>query len=74
MFELSRYEVTGVQAVLGHEPGSFFEDDLEPGLEQRLLERGAIRIVAVPPSAPPPRLDDPQPKPPQDAEAEAESE
>jgi hypothetical protein len=71
VFELSRYEVTGVQAVLGHQPGSFFEDDLDPGLEQRMVERGAIRKVAplvAEPSVP--RLDDPQPNlPPPAAES-----
>ena len=70
MFELSRYEVTGVQPVLGHAPGSFFEDDLEPGLERRLIERGAIREVERPPVPTPTRLDDPQPNLPPAAAAE----
>lgn len=76
MFELNRYEVTGVQPVLGHEPGSFFEDDLEPGLEQRLIDRGAIRIVPPLPVSTPPRLDDPQPEPPtaEGSSTEAENE
>jgi len=61
MFQPTRYEVTGVQPVLGHEPGTFFEDDLEPGLERRLIERGSIQIVPAPAVAAQPRLDDPKP-------------
>ena len=64
MFDTPRYEVTGTQPVLGHLPGSFFEADLDPVMEQRLISARAITPVAKPAAPEPPvRLDDPQPDP-----------
>ena len=69
MFDLSRYEVTGTVAVLGHQPGSVFEDDLDPAIEQRLLARGALRKLPPLVVVQPRRHDDPQPDlPPRAAE------
>jgi hypothetical protein len=42
MFETPRYRVTGQSAVLGHESGAEFEDDLEPAHEARLLAGGHL--------------------------------
>jgi hypothetical protein len=68
MFEPSRYKVTGTQPVLGHAPGSTFEDDLEPDLEARMLARGSLTKLE-----PPRRQTAPKPPaPPKDAEAAAD--
>lgn len=56
MFQTPRYQVTGESAVLGHEPGSFFEDDLAPDLEARMIARGSLRRVPTEPSPEPLRL------------------
>jgi hypothetical protein len=39
------YKVTGPVAYAGHEPGEEFEAELEPDLERRALERGAIEVA-----------------------------
>ena len=40
-----RYRVVGLGAVLGHEPGSTFEHDFDPGHEHRLITAGHIAVV-----------------------------
>ena len=37
-----KYRVVGAAEVLGHAPGSDFEDDIPAELEARLLESGSI--------------------------------
>jgi hypothetical protein len=39
---MTKYKVTGPTAFMGFQPGETFEADLEPGLEERALERGSI--------------------------------
>ena len=57
MFQPSRYEVTGTQPVLDHEPGTYFEADIPPVQEARLLASGALRLVPVESPEFPPPLD-----------------
>ena len=61
MFQPRRYEVTGSQPVAPngaiHEPGSFFEEDIDPVQEARLLASGALTVVPVEPQEFPPPLD-----------------
>ena len=63
MFQPRRYQVTGTQPVLDHEPGEVFEDDLDPVQEERLLASGALRIIPAPPVKFPPALDVEPPNP-----------
>jgi len=44
------YEVGAKSRVLGHEPGTQFEADLDPKQEARLIDSGALKTVA--PKAP----------------------
>lgn len=39
----SKYRVSGPHSVLGHEPGSTFEAELDSAQEARLLASGAIK-------------------------------
>ena len=39
------YRVNAPSDVLGHEPGTEFEDDLDPVLEKRLLDSGALTVL-----------------------------
>jgi hypothetical protein len=39
------YKVTGSTPFGNHQPGETFEAELDPELEQRALERGAIEVV-----------------------------
>ena len=69
MFQPRRYQVTGIQPVLDHEPGSIFEADLEPVQEARLLASGAlIRLAVESPDWPPPLDVEPPPNPEQQTE------
>jgi len=43
-----KYRVNASTAVLGHEPGETFEADLDPVLEQRLLDGGALTVPSAP--------------------------
>ena len=64
MFQPRRYQVTGTQPVLDHEPGSIFEQDIEPTQEARLLASGALRRLETPARKFPPPLDvEPPPNP-----------
>ena len=64
MFQPRRYQVTGTQPVLDHEPGSIFEADIEPEREARLLASGALIHLPVPGREWPPPLDvEPPPNP-----------
>lgn len=68
MFQPRRYQVTGTQPVLDHEPGSVFEADIDPTQEERLLASGALRRLDVPAEEFPPPLDvEPTPNPEQAA-------
>jgi hypothetical protein len=42
---MTTYRVSGSTAYMDHQPGETFEAELEPGQEQRALERGSIEIV-----------------------------
>jgi hypothetical protein len=42
---LTKYKVTGVAPVFKTRPGEFFEADLDPVQEQRLIDCGAIQPV-----------------------------
>lgn len=64
MFQPRRYQVTGIQPVLDHEPGSIFEADIEPERESRLLASGALSWIPMPDREWPPPLDvEPPPNP-----------
>ena len=64
MFQPRRYQVTGIQSVLGHAPGSIFETDIEPAQEARLLASGALLRLPMPDIEFPPPLDvEPPPNP-----------
>lgn len=64
MFQPRRYQVTGVQPVLDHEPGSVFEADIDPTQEARLIAGGALRVIPMPEQKFPPPLDvEPPPNP-----------
>lgn len=64
MFRPRRYQVTGIQPVLDHEPGSVFEADIEPTQEARLISSGALRVIPMPDLVFPPPLDvEPPPNP-----------
>ena len=39
---MTRYEVTGLVPFGDHQPGDIFEEELDPELEERALERGSI--------------------------------
>lgn len=43
---MARYRVSGSQRVLGHEPGSRFEADLDPAHETRLIGAGHLTRLA----------------------------
>lgn len=47
-----KYSVNAPSAVLGHEPGTEFEAELDPVVEKRLLDGGALKVVTQ--SAPAP--------------------
>jgi len=62
VFQPCRYEVTGIQPVLDHEPGAIFEADIDPAQEARLLASGALTVVPVePPEYAPPLDSEPSP-------------
>ncbi len=42
-----RYLVTGKRKYRWHDPGTTFEARLDPLAEQRAIERGSIRILAI---------------------------
>lgn len=42
---MGRYRVTAKSRVLGHEPDTTFEADLDPNQERRLLESGALIVT-----------------------------
>ena len=64
MFQPRRYQVTGIQPVLDHEPGAVFEADIEPAQEARLLASGALLWLPMPDREFPPPLDvEPPPNP-----------
>ena len=42
---MQKYRVTGGRTILGHEPGSEFEADLNKAHEERLLKNGFIEVV-----------------------------
>lgn len=58
IFKSRKYQVTGTQQVLGHEPGEVFHADIPPVQEAQLLLGGHLRYI---PEFGPvlPRLDDP---------------
>lgn len=39
------YEVIGARKYRGHDPGTVFEAQLDPGVEQRAIDRRAIRLI-----------------------------
>lgn len=39
------YEVIGHRKYRGHDPGTVFEASLDPAVEQRAIDRRAIRLV-----------------------------
>jgi hypothetical protein len=41
----AEYEVVGRRIYRGHHPGSRFDAALDPGAEQRAVDRGDIRVV-----------------------------
>ena len=41
------YKVTGNVPFMDHQPGEEFEADLDPELEERALERGAIEVAGT---------------------------
>jgi hypothetical protein len=47
LFQPRRYEVTGTQPVLEHQPGDIFETDIPPAQEARLIASGALAVVPV---------------------------
>lgn len=57
MFASRRYQVTGIQPVLDHQPGEVFEADIDPVQEQRLVASGALRRIEMPDPVYPPPLD-----------------
>ena len=64
MFQPRRYQVTGIQPVLDHEPGVVFEADIPPAQEARLLASGALTWLPMPDHEWPPPLDvEPPPNP-----------
>lgn len=42
-----RYLVTGKRRYRDHEPGDVFEARLDPSAEQRAVERGSIKVLAI---------------------------
>lgn len=48
---MTTYKVTGQLPYLGHPPGEVFEADLEPNMERRALQRGAIAKSKAKPTA-----------------------
>jgi hypothetical protein len=46
VFDTPRYKVSGVQAVLDHEPGQIFRADIPLIQEQRLIASGALERLA----------------------------
>lgn len=68
MFRPRRYQVTGIQPVLDHEPGEVFEADIPPVQEARLIASNALRRIEMPDPVFPPPLDvEPPPNPEQAA-------
>jgi hypothetical protein len=49
---MTTYRVTSKHRVLGHEPGTVFEDELDPVQEARLLAGGALAVSDEPASEP----------------------
>lgn len=40
-----RYKVTGNRKYRGHDPGTIFEARIDPAVEQRAIDRGAIELL-----------------------------
>lgn len=43
---MKEYEVSGEVNVFGHSPGDVFKADIPEAQEQRLLQRGQLRVIA----------------------------